>query len=126
MRRPVTDGGGGGGGTANNSHPTDYIAPLMANFVRSPESEVTFTELKVQGGKSEFVVRWVEVTLEDQPELGAYTFQVTHTHTHTKRLFVIQDWLLLLHHENTLFKLKKSKVMFFAQIFFVPLESSKD
>ena len=79
MRRPVTDGGGGGGGTANNSHPTDYIAPLMANFVRSPESEVTFTELKVQGGKSEFVVRWVEVTLEDQPELGAYTFQVTHT-----------------------------------------------
>ncbi|CAH0558199.1 unnamed protein product [Brassicogethes aeneus] len=53
---------------------TQYIAPLMANFDTSL-SNVSFIRYVDNG--TAFTVEWEQVSLQDKPREGAFTFQVT-------------------------------------------------
>lgn len=66
---------------------TQYIAPLMANFHTgiSNDSLIKFLD----SGKS-FTVQWERVRLEDQPNGGEFTFQVT-LHDNGDIVFVYKD-----------------------------------
>ncbi|EDW00165.1 plexin domain-containing protein 1 isoform X2 [Drosophila grimshawi] len=53
---------------------TQYIAPLMANFDTSISND-SFVRLQDNG--TAFTVVWENVTLQDKPEYGKFTFSVT-------------------------------------------------
>ncbi|KAH8415407.1 hypothetical protein KR222_010771, partial [Zaprionus bogoriensis] len=53
---------------------TQYIAPLMANFDSSTTSD-SFVRLQDNG--TAFTVVWENVTLQDKPEYGKFTFSVS-------------------------------------------------
>ncbi|CAL1679016.1 unnamed protein product [Lasius platythorax] len=53
---------------------TQYIAPLMANF----DTRLSNTSyVKYADNGTAFTVEWEKVVLQDRPEAGAFTFQVT-------------------------------------------------
>ncbi|XP_029157552.1 plexin domain-containing protein 2 isoform X2 [Nylanderia fulva] len=53
---------------------TQYIAPLMANF----DTRLSNTSyVKYADNGTAFTVEWDKVVLQDRPEAGAFTFQVT-------------------------------------------------
>ncbi|CAH1109204.1 unnamed protein product [Psylliodes chrysocephalus] len=53
---------------------TQYIAPLMANFDTSLSND---SFIKYVDNGTAFTVEWEKVTLQDKPEDGEFTFQVT-------------------------------------------------
>ncbi|XP_074030965.1 plexin domain containing lethal (1) G0289 [Leptinotarsa decemlineata] len=53
---------------------TQYIAPLMANFDTSLSND---SFIKYVDNGTAFTVEWEKVTLQDKPEDGSFTFQVT-------------------------------------------------
>lgn len=53
---------------------TQYIAPLMANFDTRLSNE---SFVKYADNGTAFTVEWEKVVLQDKPEAGAFTFQVT-------------------------------------------------
>ncbi|CAB0036450.1 unnamed protein product [Trichogramma brassicae] len=53
---------------------TQYIAPLMANFDTTLSSK---SFVKYADNGTAFTVEWENVQLQDKPEAGAFTFQVT-------------------------------------------------
>ncbi|XP_028127959.1 plexin domain-containing protein 2 [Diabrotica virgifera virgifera] len=53
---------------------TQYIAPLMANFDTSLSNE---SFIKYVDNGTAFTVEWEKVTLQDKPDDGEFTFQVT-------------------------------------------------
>ncbi|XP_003700501.1 plexin domain containing lethal (1) G0289 [Megachile rotundata] len=53
---------------------TQYIAPLMANFDTRLSNE---SFVKYADNGTAFTVVWEKVVLQDKPEAGAFTFQVT-------------------------------------------------
>ncbi|XP_017066979.1 plexin domain-containing protein 2 isoform X2 [Drosophila eugracilis] len=53
---------------------TQYIAPLMANFDTSMSND---SFVRVQDNGTAFIVVWENVTLQDKPEIGNFTFSVT-------------------------------------------------
>nr|XP_041630819.1 plexin domain-containing protein 2 isoform X2 [Drosophila kikkawai] len=53
---------------------TQYIAPLMANFDTSISND---SFVRVQDNGTAFTAVWENVTLQDKPEFGKFTFSVT-------------------------------------------------
>lgn len=53
---------------------TQYIAPLMANFDTSISNE---SYIKYVDNGTAFTVEWEKVSLQDRPQDGQFTFQVT-------------------------------------------------
>ncbi|KAH8287270.1 hypothetical protein KR054_005103, partial [Drosophila jambulina] len=53
---------------------TQYIAPLMANFDTSMSND---SFVRVQDNGTSFTAVWENVTLQDKPEFGKFTFSVT-------------------------------------------------
>ncbi|XP_017129892.1 plexin domain-containing protein 2 isoform X1 [Drosophila elegans] len=53
---------------------TQYIAPLMANFDTSMSKD---SFVRVQDNGTAFVAVWENVTLQDKPDFGKFTFSVT-------------------------------------------------
>ncbi|XP_031827091.1 plexin domain containing lethal (1) G0289 [Nomia melanderi] len=53
---------------------TQYIAPLMANFDTRLSND---SYVKYADNGTAFTVEWEKVILQDKPEAGAFTFQVT-------------------------------------------------
>ncbi|XP_032454693.1 plexin domain-containing protein 2 isoform X2 [Nasonia vitripennis] len=53
---------------------TQYIAPLMANFDTTLSSQ---SFVKYADNGTAFTVEWENVQLQDKPDAGAFTFQVT-------------------------------------------------
>ncbi|KAH8356567.1 hypothetical protein KR200_003727 [Drosophila serrata] len=53
---------------------TQYIAPLMANFDTSMSND---SFVRVQDNGTAFTAVWENVTLQDKPEFGKFTFSVT-------------------------------------------------
>ncbi|KAH8368399.1 hypothetical protein KR084_010972, partial [Drosophila pseudotakahashii] len=53
---------------------TQYIAPLMANFDTSMSND---SFVRVQDNGTAFVAVWENVTLQDKPEFGKFSFSVT-------------------------------------------------
>ena len=69
-----------------------YIAPLMADF-RADRGNRSYAEVLISSdGKKEhiFIVRWQNLELEDQTELGQYTFQ----------LLIEQDGRIVLYYDR--------------------------
>lgn len=65
---------------------TQYIAPLMANFDTSL-SDHSFVKYIDNG--TAFIVQWENVTLQDRPSDGQFTFQTT-LHNNGDIVFVYQ------------------------------------
>ncbi|XP_016977090.2 plexin domain-containing protein 2 isoform X2 [Drosophila rhopaloa] len=53
---------------------TQYIAPLMANFDTSMSND---SFVRVQDNGTAFIAVWENVTLQDKPDFGKFTFSVT-------------------------------------------------
>ncbi|KAJ8938022.1 hypothetical protein NQ314_011634 [Rhamnusium bicolor] len=66
---------------------TQYIAPLMANFDTSLSND---SSIKYIDNGTAFTVEWKEVRLQEKPDEGEFTFQVT-LHKNGDIVFVYQN-----------------------------------
>lgn len=53
---------------------TQYIAPLMANFDFSASN---YSNIYYVNNQTMFAITWSNVTLQERPEAGGFTFQTT-------------------------------------------------